>query len=317
MHFEKPWVLQVVDFGLKLGTSFWRLSKDKLEISYVHPQRDNLFNVAYSLTNQPLDDVLEILTSFEKAADCEINEIQEGIDQTVYDLYSISAPDRALIKRELGQLPPELVWPQMEGKSAAEKRREHVRRLVSYFLRQALQADADGLLPLTQVPGEPTALDALRAQMEVFFGEERAFTLEGEISAELGKPLEKWLESDFIPWHTKLYKNRPIIWLLGSPGGTLRALAAYHKLRRESLVSLRSIYLSRQRDNLRAVLAKVAEGKDYKTAGPLEDALADLELLDQAIDQVLNQGWSPDVDAGVKANILSLQDAGVVQYAIK
>ena len=61
----------------------------------------------------------------------------------------------------------------------------------------------------------------------------------------------------------------------------------------------------------------MAEAKDYKSAGPLENALADLEVLNQAIEQVLNQGWSPDVDAGVKANILPLQDAGVVQYAIK
>jgi hypothetical protein len=315
--FEQPWVLRFANGGLQYSCRHWKIvSNASLEILSPEKTQSNQ-STPIDLQVQSLTTILDSLITIENCADNQLQNLQSSIDHEVFEMYEIPIEDRLLIERELGKRPPELVWPQMEGKSVAEKRREHVRRLISYFLRQALQVDADGLLPLSPVPGEPTALDALRAQMEAFFGEQRAFSLEGEISAELGKPLEKWLESDFIPWHTKLYKNRPIIWLLGSPSGTLRTLADYHKLRRESLVSLRSMYLNRKRESLRVELARVAEAKDYKSVGPLEDALADLDVLDQSIEQALNQGWSPDVDAGVKANILPLQQAGVVQYAIK
>ncbi len=42
----------------------------------------------------------------EDAADARLQQLQAEIDETVYDLYEISAEDRALIERELGERPP-------------------------------------------------------------------------------------------------------------------------------------------------------------------------------------------------------------------
>ena len=260
-----------------------------------------------------LKDLLDQVREIETAADARLQGLQAQIDETVYDLYEIMPEDRALIERELRDRPPELVWPQMEGKSDQEKRREHVRRLLSYFILQALKADQDGILPLVEGTGELTLLERLRQRLEAAFGADIAFQLEDHAGQVLGKSVDRWLEGDFIQWHTKLYKRRPVIWHVASPRRAFGALIFYHQLDRDTLRKVRNVYLRALRDGLGRGLEQARSDEDYKAVDRLETALDDLRVLDERLAGVIEAGYDPVIDDGVKANILPLQEAEVLR----
>jgi hypothetical protein len=284
-----------------------------------------------------LTSLLDYVRDVETAADARLQELQAQIDEAIYDLYEISPEDRALIERELGDRPPELIWPQMEGKSDQEKRREHVRRLISYFLLQALKEKRDGILPLTPGAGQTTALDEVRRRMEAEFGEEAAFKMETDIKRVLGKSIADWLDGPFFKWHVKLYKRRPVIWHLASPRNLFGCFAYLHKLDRDTLRKVQTLYLWPRR---RAAEAELEAAQRAKAAGEpgaarridqaeaLLDDLAEFEkrLLAVIQGQVACDipGWAegpyrggvydPTLDDGVKVNITPLQEAGVLRY---
>lgn len=259
-----------------------------------------------------LDKLIEIETS----ADLVLQRIQSAIDQEVFSLYGIGSSDQDRIKQELGKVPDETIWPQMEGKAKDEKRREHVRRLLSYFVLQAIEKDDDGILPFFQGTGHATVLEQLRQQMEMEFGAEAAFQLEDDARKELGRSIEAWLYGPFTKWHTSLYKERPILWHLASPNSNFGVLLHYHKLDKDTLPKIRNVYLRTTRDSLRRQLDAAREAKDYKTVGQLEAALEDLTDMDGRLQAVIEAGYEPAIDDGVKANILPLQEAGLLRYKV-
>ena len=296
-----------------------------------------LAGTTIELETPNLQSLLDYLRTVEPAADARLQQLQTQIDEVVYNLYEISPEDRALIERELGDRPPELVWPQMERKSDEEKRREHVRRLVSYFLLQALKEKRDGILPLTPGTGQTTALDEVRRRMEVEFGEEAAFRMETEIKQVLGRGIADWLNGPFFKWHTKLYKKRPIIWHLSSPRSTFACFVHIHKLDRDTLRKVQTLYLWPRR---RAVETELEAARAAKATGErgaarridqAEAVLDDLAEFEKRLLAVI-QGevacdtpdwaegpyrggvYDPVLDDGVKVNIMPLQGAGVLRY---
>jgi hypothetical protein len=304
-RFSQPWLLQLAQpesdaFGQGLGRVLELLGDAGSPPS--------------GSASPSLKGLLDQVRQIERAGDAKLQELQAQIDHAVYDLYDISPADRALIKRELGDRPSELIWPQMEGKSDKEKRREHVRRLLSYVILQALKTDQDGILPLVEGTGQATALDLLRERLEATFGAEAAFRLEDDAGRVLGKPVGDWLDGDFSQWHTRLYKRRPVIWHIASPRGTFGALVYYHKLDRDTLPKLRNVYLRTLRDGLGRELERARAEKDYKAVDRLEGALDDLTVLDERLGRVIEAGYDPVIDDGVKANILPLQEAEVLRH---
>lgn len=285
-------------------------------------------------TAQPASQLASLLNSvraIEKAADARLQTLQALIDEVVYDLYQISADDRALIDRELGERPPELVWPQMEGKSDGEKRREHVRRLLSYFLLQALKEKRDGILLLTAGTGQATALDEIQDRLEAEFGEAAAFHMEGEIKQVLGRDITDWLDREFFKWHVKLYKSRPLVWHLASPGNHFACFLHLHKLDRDTLRKVQTLYLWPRRRSAESELdaAKAAESpRRIEAAETVLDDLAEFEKRLLAVIQAqvaceipdwaegpYREGvYDPVLDDGVKVNIMPLQEAGLLRY---
>jgi len=279
-RFDKPWLLKF--FG----------------------QQEGIFN---------LDTVLDELERQE--TDTRLQGIQCQIDEAVYDLYEISTGDRALIERELGPRPPELVWPQMEGKSKADKRKEHVRRLLSYFLMETLKGDQDGGIPLTGGTGETTALERLHAALEIQFGK-AALQVEDAAARVLGRSIASWLDADYGKWHTALYKNRPIVWHLTSEKGTFAALLYYHRLTADTLPRLRSTYVRRLLDDLGTAQRAATEAGKLGEARKLEEQADDLRVFDERLANVINAGYDPVIDDGVKKNITPLQEAGLLRYKV-
>ncbi len=325
-RFSQPWLLQL--YHSRFAVDDLQLAPSQSvepQAAFENPGEGSLDRVIELLDGEPdldnhkseivnLKSLLGELEAIEKAADTQLQELQAQVDEAVYDLYEISPADRALIERELGDRPPELIWPQTEGKSDKEKRREHVRRLLSYVILQALKTDQDGILPLVDGSGQATALERLRDGLEATFGAEAAFRLEDDAGQVLGKSLDRWLEGDFIQWHTKLYKRRPVIWHVASPRGTFGALVYYHKLDRDTLPKLRNVYLRTLRDGLGRELEAARSDQDYKAVDRLETALDDLTVLDERLGQVIEAGYALVIDDGVKSNILPLQEAEVLRY---
>ena len=266
-------------------------------------------------TNFDLLTALDMLEHQEAETDTQLQQLQHEIDEAVYHLYDISATDRVLIERELGTRPPELVWPQMEGKSKTEKRKEHVRRLFSFFLLNLLKNDPDGLIPLFSGTGEPTVIERLRSTLEENFGM-AALALEDAAVQVLGRQLESWLEREYSKWHQQLYKRRPIVWHLASERGTFAILLYYHKLSADTLPKLRSSYVRRKIDTLGTALRRATERQERELVLELETQTDDLRVFDERLEQVINTGYSPMIDDGVKQNILPLQEAGLLRHKV-
>jgi hypothetical protein len=297
-RFDRPWLLEVMENGE------WKMENGEDEATASRPSFCTLHSA------------LSILERQEQQHDTRLQAIQSEIDDAVYTLYEISAADRALIERELGQRPPELVWPQMEGKSRAEKHKEHVRRLLSYFLLRALRADEDGLIPLVAGSGHPIALDRLRNELAAQFGEEAVFRLEDEATQVLGRPLERWLDGDFIQWHTKLYKKRPIVWQLTSERGSFACLLYYHYLSRDTLPKLRQVYLTPMQRGVETIASNARDTGDRATASTAEATADELRVFDEKLAAIIAAGYDPVIDDGVKKNILPLQEAGLLRYKV-
>lgn len=278
-----------------------------------------------------LTSLLDYMHHIEGAVDARLEALQAEIDQSVYDLYELSADDRTLIERQLGDRPAVLVWPQMARKSDNKKRCEHVRRLISHFLLQALKEDRDGIIPITPGTGQPTALDEARRGMEAEFGEDAAFGMESDIKQVLGKSIADWLDGPFFKWHTKLYKRRPIIWHLASPGNAFGCLVYLHKLDRDTLRKVQTQYLWPRRRAADAELEAAKAEKDFRRIEQAEAVLDDLAEFEKRLLVVIQAqvecdipDWAegpfrggvydPVLDDGVKVNITPLQEGELLRH---
>jgi len=325
-RFSAPWLLQLAQpqreaFSQGLGRVLELLGDDALPVSLPPP---------HPLT---LSALLDRARAIEKAADARLQALQAQIDEAVYDLYEISPADRALIEHELGDRPPELVWPQLERKSDEEKRREHVRRFFSYYARRAVRQDEDGIVPLAGCAArEPYLVVRVRAQLEAQFGPAVAYQLEQDGAAYLGRPVEEWLHRYFFArFHVRLYKKRPILWHLTSPKRYFAVMVDYHRLTRDTLPKVQTLYLWPQMEEVRTRLTAAKADEAAKTIAKLEDELADLEDCNERLESVIQATievslpdwangpyrdgkapYNPDIDDGVKVNLLPLQEAGLL-----
>ena len=99
------------------------------------------------------------LATQEQREEARIVRLYAAINNEVYKLYGIPDDTRTIIEETLGERPPEVLWPQMERKTAEQKRMEHVWRLLSYVVKRVVEADADGLVPFAPLSGETSLLD--------------------------------------------------------------------------------------------------------------------------------------------------------------
>jgi hypothetical protein len=297
-----------------------------------------------------LDSVVET----EARRETEIVSLYNALNDVAYSLYGIPAITRAKIEASLGEQPPEVLWPQMEGKTAEQKRMEHGWRLLSYVVKRVVEADDDGIVPFVHVAGESSLLERVRAELENLFPDLDSAQLETEIVNELKKSvkgyrrtnsLAEWLDNVYFDYHTSLYKSRPIFWHIASNQGTspfaFGALVHYHKFDRNRIAKLRAQYLRETIDTYRreAALAEKEDRVDDRLEW--QSRLEETQELDRRLQWVQEghhegpeggdhdyriltpwktpderpKGWDPDLDDGVKVNIEPLQKAGVLRIA--
>lgn len=303
---------------------------------------------------------LDLSSRLDRLAEQEANEegriqaLYAELNDEAYKLYGISAAHRAEIEATMGDRPPEVLWVAMERKDAAQKRMEHVWRLLSYAVKRVLEADDDGIVPFQAVAGEPALIDRLRIELHQLFPQQDPNALEVALTNELKRrakgyrsvaSLEEWLNDEFFAYHDSLYKSRPILWHIASSQGrcacAFGALVRYHTFDYERLAKLRGTHL---RD---AIAHCRREAGLASQEGRTDDRLLwqgrqeEAELLDQKLQWIQEgingppapgdcrirtpwkaeaeqpQGWRPDLDDGVVVNIAPLQTAGVLRVEMK
>jgi hypothetical protein len=189
-------------------------------------------------------------------------------------------------------------------------------------------ADADGIVCLAAVAGEPPAADRVQQLLAAAFGESWTSAKVKELLEQTGskkKNLADWLRDEFFKQHCSLFGNRPFVWHIwdGQRDG-FSALVNCHRLDRRTLEKLTYTYLGqdwveRQRAEVRDGVAgaearlTAALGLQRRLEAILEgEAPLDIyvrwkEIHEQPV------GWEPDLDDGVRLNIRPFVEAGVLR----
>ena len=189
-------------------------------------------------------------------------------------------------------------------------------------------ADADGIVPIPSVRGEPPAAERLREVLKAAFGAEWSASLEHklltEAGASSGTTLDDWLRNSFFEQHCKRFHHRPFIWHLwdGRKDG-FSCLVNYHKLTTTLLENLTYSYLQ-DWINLQAADARSGKpGADLRLAAAqaLQEKLKLILAGEPPYDifvrwKPLSEqpiGWNPDLNDGVRMNIRPFVEAGVLR----
>lgn len=288
----------------------------------------------------------------ESALDAELAGTYLQLNDAVYRLYGVNEVLRGKIEAAIGERPPEVIWPQMEGQTAEQKRMEQVCRLLTYAAKCVLEEDDDGLVSLQSVAQERPLLERVRAELASFFPEQDPHTLEIEVVNELKKrvkgyaraeSLHDWLTDVFFDFHCGLYQQRPILWHLASSQDSAEpafsVIVHYHRFDHDHLAKLRSVHV---RDRLATLRREAAQAsKDGREDDRLEllAAVEEVETFDRKLAHLQEghhagaeggdndyriltpwkrpedhpRGWRPDLDDGVKVNIAPLARTGLLR----
>jgi hypothetical protein len=179
-------------------------------------------------------------------------------------------------------------------------------------------ADGDGIVCLSPVRGEASAVERLR-KLLLAAGEDKNVTRPES-------DLENWLRNSFFGEHCKLFKSRPFIWQIwdGNPHG-FSALVNYHKLAapkgqgRKTLNLLTYTYLGDWIDRQNFDQAQGVDGADNRlvAAQDLQGQLKKILDGEPPYDifvrwKPLHEqpiGWDPDINDGVLINIRPIFNA--------
>ena len=183
--------------------------------------------------------------------------------------------------------------------------------------------DADGIVPLSALAGEPDAAKRLRELVRAIWGPEYSEgTIRDLLAAEdaSASDLATWLTDEFFDGHCKLFHQTPFIWHVwdGVRGG-FAALVNYHRLceangaGRRLLEKLRDTYLGEWIAAQRRAHAAGEAGAEERliAAEHLRGELTRIIDGDPPYDIFVRwkplhrqpSGWEPDIDDGVRLNI--------------
>jgi len=295
---------------------------------------------------------LDSLVAKETSLDAELGSAYADLNDAVYRFYGVNGMLRAKFEVAIGPRPPEIVWPQMEGKNTEQKRLEHVNRLLTYLVKRIVEADNDSLVCLQSVAQERPMLDRLREELHRSFPKQDPSALETEVVNELKKKVKgcrraetliEWLNDAFFEIHANLYQQRPLLWHLAS--SQTRSVPAFsvvvhaHKFDGDALAKLRSVHI---RDRLAILRREAGQARqDNREEDRLEflAAIEEVEAFDAKLKllqegahtgpeggdrdyRILTpwkseserpQGWNPDLDDGIKVNIAPLARTGLLR----
>jgi len=344
--FIKPWILQAKEFDPTdkptTGHPFAREFEWSNWPSLV--QARNMDNVA----NNSLYQLANLCKKRQEFLNARLREILKEIDNEVYALYDISNGERKIIENELelqqiGNVDTESLVKLIEDVELED----HVKRLISFYIKRVVDSDADGIVTLAQ-DSSGSLYDKIHEYMKDDFGEENVNQIERELSSILGKSLKEWILEDYFDFHITIYRNRPIYWHITSRNfssqrgslGAFNCLINYHKLDKDTIPKIRvkreylKGILDRARwrvERLRRELQVAKESGDKRRERQLQeeyekslDELNELQAFDEKLAEVSNPRDKPtqlDEDASwVERKIAEVRDNGwnpILDYGVR
>ena len=305
--FIKPWMLQVLQ-GLN--------PNEKPMTQHPLAEHFELSNWASaqeirsikSSLNESLRELAELCIKRQEILERRLTEIQRAIDEEVYNIYGISDEDKMLIKHELGSTDVNSSPITINIISVED----HVKRLLSYYVKKAIESDKDGIVPLDEMFPD-NLFKKVRELIAQDFGKGRIDEIELEISEILGKSLKRWLAEDYFNFHVSLYRRRPIFWQLTSSRlgrsklpGVFSCFIYYHKLDRDTIPKILGFYvkpvkdkLYRERERIFNNLKKAKDSGNKKRINELSKAYEDiLDRIDEIekFEKALNTLHNPRRD---------------------
>jgi hypothetical protein len=315
------------DEGNEVSTRF----KEPWLAAALRERRDAQLNVS-----------LEAVIASEASADAAIQTAYAELDAAVFEAYGLSSDTRETVLKDLGERPIELIWPQMEGRNTEQKRMEHIWRLLSFCVKRVIESD-DAIVPLVTCSNELPLEERVLAELEKIVGVERLHDLEGEVASELRKrapgykradSIGDWLTNIYFEHHVRLYKSRPIYWHLASSqkvDPAFGAIVHYHRFGKDALRKLRGGYVRGYIERLEHDLGYARNEKRADDAVELQQKIDEVRAFDKQLQRfdegefpirvpwkdaaAQPKGWNPDIDDGVRVNILPLQTAGLLRIA--
>jgi hypothetical protein len=303
--FIKPWILQVLH---GFNSDEQPITQHPLAQQFKWPDWPSVQEIRSikGSLDSSLKELAELCVKRQLMLNKRIEEIQKEIDDEVYRIYGISKEDRALIERELA-LQQGMSFEEEETEEKAEEieeekdvisAEEHVKHLISYYVKKAMESDEDGIIPLDEMFRD-NLLNKIHEFIAQDFGKNRVDKIELEISEIIGKSLKRWIEEDYFDFHMTLYRRRPIFWQLASSNlgksklpGVFSCFLHYHKLDRDTIPKILAFYLNpvkerlyREKERIFKELEKAKASGNKKRTDELSKAYG--ESLDK-IDEIEN-----------------------------
>ena len=158
--------------------------------------------------------------------------------------------------------------------------------------------------------------------LSIIYGEDQAAEIVHQATAKQGDPvaiLRKYLSGPFFREHIKLYRKRPVYWLLQSPKKRYGLYLFHEKLTSDTLYRIRGeeyidtkIRLLETKINELHKAKSEAEGREKrrleKQISEFENVLEDVREFAKRIDAILKQGYTPHIDDGVLINMAPLRE---------
>ncbi len=243
--FSRPWILQVL-----------RQRYSQPDASIQHPLLGNFTSYGRfsaevrkqsNLTSRSLRKLAHFCTHIQRDMQRRFRTTLGAIDREVYVHYGFGDGQRD----ELHELMPSIKY-SIPTLSA----REHTERLISFYVREILRADSDGIIPITS--GLPDSLiPQIWKRFEADVGSEPSAGIERELEQILGQSLEDWIYEEYLPLHIKMYENRPAHWLVSSqPKSRSRdpafaCLVRYLRLTKDTIPKIRTLYVRKVLEDAR------------------------------------------------------------------
>lgn len=194
---------------------------------------------------------------------------------------------------------------------------------LSDALKNILEEDEDGIVPLVGLPGESRLLDRLEQYcLNNGFTSAQFMQLDGL----LGRPINEYIENHFfknLSDHLNLFMylpKTPFIWHLTS--GEKQGFEAYisiYKWNKDSLFKLKSHYLAKRKESLefREIQLQGSETAQAQNEKELiRHQLNEIEEFTKKVDELIEEDYDPVLDGGVAKNIAPLQKKGMLKSEI-
>lgn len=188
------------------------------------------------------------------------------------------------------------------------------------MVREMLQEDDDGIIPLVGDTGEVTLQNRLFDKLV-----EKDFSAAqiGNYRDVLGKDINDYLEKNFFTdlcdrLNLFMYlPQTPFIWHLSAgEHGSFDAFVSIYKWSRDNMLRLRSVYVEKRESSLKNRLVDLERDDSIKAQNEKEiigKQLFEIEEFKAAIDDILKSGYDPKLDNGVGKNIAPLQEKGLLK----